>query len=290
MPERMKPDWKQLVRERIASAELAHDLPPEVVAELATHLEEIYEDACGKSPSDDAAITLTLQEVRDWHVLAADIRSSRSKEDSMNYRTKAVLLPLTTVLFASGLVLLFLDRAPILQRLIFTACMVLLLCAAASEANRLNLRTKSLWLPGFVSLIAASLFLFAEELALVHDSSFYFTDLSLRPGHLISGLPFWFYLAWLVAQVLCGAMGAFLSRRGGGTRAARLVAAAFPALTMFLLCGFVIPISALFERNVYIFRHPAGLALAILIWAGVPGLALLLGAAPFLTEATLYAA
>jgi hypothetical protein len=148
----------------------------------------------------------------------------------------------------------------------------------------MNHRTKSLWLPGFVSLIGAVLFMFAEEIVLAHDSSFYFMDRSLRPSQLISGLPFWFYLGWLFALVLCGALGAFVSQRNGGTRAARMVAGAFPALVMFLLCGLVIPVSALFERNDYVFRHPAGLALGILIWAAGPGLALLLGASPFLKE------
>ena len=207
---------------------------------------------------------------------------------AMNHRTKTVLLPAIAVLFAVGLLLLFLDRAAILQRVIWTACMALLLWAAASEANRLNMRTRVVWLPGFISLIVASLFLFAEEIVLAHDSSFYFTDISLRPGHLISGLPRWFYILWLFAQVVCGALGAFLSRRSGGTRVARVVAGTFPALVMFLLCGLVIPISAFFfEHNTFALNHPSRLALGILIWAAVPAVAMLLGAAPFLKESTL---
>jgi lysylphosphatidylglycerol synthetase-like protein (DUF2156 family) len=283
----MKPDWKQLIRERMVSAEPGNDIPLEVVAELATHLEEIYDDARAKSPTDDAAITVTLQEVRDWHVLAADIRGAKSKEDSMNYRTKAILLSATAVLFGVGLVLLFLDRAAILQPVIWTGCMGLLICAVASEGNRLNLRTKSLWLPGFVSLTVASLFLFAEELLLVHDPSFYFTDRNWSQ-HLISGLPRWFYFAWLLAQVLCGALAAFLSRRGGGTRAARLLAAAFPALVMFAVCTIVIPVSAFFEHNEFIFRHPGRLWLGVFVWAVAPAITLLLGAAPFLKESALH--
>jgi len=208
--------------------------------------------------------------------------------NTMNQRTKIILLPAIAILFAVGLCLLFLDRAEILQRLIWIACMALLLWAAASEANRLNLRTRAVWLPGFVSLIVASLFLFAEEIALAHDPSFFLTDISLRPSHLVYALPFRFYIAWLVAQVLCGALGASLSRRSGGTRIARIVAGTFPALVMFLLCGLVIPISAFFfEHNTFALNHPSRLALGILIWAGAPGVALLLGVAPFLKESTL---
>jgi hypothetical protein len=103
---------------------------------------------------------------------------------------------------------------------------------------------------------------------------------------LISGLPFWFYIGWLLAQVACGALGASLSRRSGGTHIARIVAGAFPAIVMFGLCAIVIPVSALFERNAHVLWHPGLVALGVLIWAAVPAVALLLGAAPFLKEVT----
>ena len=156
-----------------------------------------------------------------------------------------------------------------------------------SEEALMNERTRSVWLPGFVSLTAASLFLFAEEFVLTHDPSFYLTDLSLRPQHVVSGLPLWLYCAWLLAQILCGALGAFLSRRGGGTRLARIVAGAFPALTMFLLFALIVPVSAFVERNAYVLHHPSVIAVGVMIWAGVPAVALLIGAAPFLRDSQL---
>jgi hypothetical protein len=282
------PDWKKLVHEQLEPHKpLAHR--EEVVAELAAHLEECYAQARSQGLPDHAAVELTLEQVEDWRVLATKIARAKSAEVSMNHmshKTKTVLLPSIAILFGVGLMLLFLDRAAILQRFIWMACMALLFGVVASEANRLNPRTRSVWLPGFVALTAASLLMFAEEIVLAHDPSFYFTDLSLRPGHLISGLPSWFYIAWLIGQVLCGALGAFLSRHGGGTRAARMVAGAFPALVMFFLCGLVIPVSALFEHNTFVFRHPSRLAVGILIWAAVPAIALLVGAAPFLRNTT----
>ena len=205
----------------------------------------------------------------------------------MNHRIKTLWLPAIGIVFSFGLLLLFLDRAPILQRLMWVACMALLLGVVTTEAGRLNLRTRSIWLPGFVSLLAASLLMFAEEIVMFHDPSFYFTDISLRPSHLISGLPRWFYIVWLLVQVPCGALGAYLSRRGGGTRGARAVAGAFPALAIFLLCGLMIPISAAVEHNAYVLHHPGRLALALSIWAVVPAIGLLLGAAPFLKAAEL---
>jgi hypothetical protein len=287
----MKPDWTELVREHLA-------LPctEDVISELASHLEEIYADACAQGESDTEAMSLALEQVDDWQALAGEIARTKSEEEismndgTMNHRTKTVLLPAIAVLFGVGLVLLWVDRAAILPRVVWFAGIALLLRAVISEPNRLNLRTKSLWLPGFVSLTAASLFMFAEEFILVHDPSFYFTDISMRPSHLISGLPRWFYIAWLLIQVPCGALGAFLSRRNGGTRAARIAAGAFPALTMFFLCGLLIPISAFFEHNTFALSHPSGLALGLLTWAAVPALGLLLGAAPFLKESTLHCA
>jgi len=146
---------------------------------------------------------------------------------------------------------------------------------ATLEDTLMNHRTKSLWLPSLASLAAASLFLLA------------LTEISLQPHFLVklnAGLGRSLYFGWLVAQILFGALGAFLSRRAGGTRAARIVAGTFPALVMFGLCAVAIPVSALFEPNALIFRHPLYVALGVLIWAGAPAITLLLGAAPFLRE------
>lgn len=284
MPDNNKPDWMKIVSQSLTPSGLPLSVEKEINAELAAHLEEVYEEALSSASSETEAIRLALDQVNDWPALAAAIAHTRTQEGLLNRRTKVIWLPAIAILFAVGLFLLFTDRAGTLQRLIWITCMTLLLCAAGSEWNRLNLRTRSLWLPGFVTLTAASLFLFAEEVALAHDSSFYFTGISLRPDQVVSGLPLWFYLAWLLAQVFCGALGAFLSRRGGGTRITRTISAAFPALVMFGLCAVAIPISALFERHSYVLHHPLQLALAVFIWAGAPGIALLAGASPFLRD------
>ena len=200
----------------------------------------------------------------------------------MNSITKRYLLPAMAILFPIGLVLVFLDRAAVVQRLIWIVEMALLLCAAAYEGNRLNQRTRSVWLPGFVSLTSASLFLFAEEMVMAHDSSFYFTNMSLRPDHVSSGLPF--YFAWLGAQALCGAAAAYLSRRAGGSIRVRVLAAAFPAIVMFALWTLVIPVSALAEHNKFLWSHPLVYLLGVFVWVVPPAIALVAGAGPFLKE------
>jgi len=291
------PDWNQLVREHLQPYQAPHH--EEVIAELAAHFEETYEAARSQGLTEAAALELTLQEVCDWRVLAANIHRAKSKEDAMNQqRTRKLWLPALASITLTAVLLVVFDRihaSPLAVGLGHLAMMLQLAWFAAmpllgqtkSEEALMNQRTRTIWLPGFVTLTAASLFLFAEEFALMHDPSFYATDMTLRNQHLGFGVPFWLYSTWLVAQVLCGALGAFLSRRGGGSKAARIIASAFPALMMFGLLGLVVPISAVLERNPYVLGHPSVIVSGILIWAGGPGVALLLGAAPFLKEPTL---
>ena len=145
---------------------------------------------------------------------------------------------------------------------------------AKSGEGPMNKRTKSLWLPALASFAAASLFL----LVLTH--------ISLQPRFLVRlpGLGRSFYIEWLCAQILFGALGAFLSRRAGGTRTTRIVAGTFPAIVQFGLWAFWIPASALLEHNAFVLDHPLWYAFGIFIWVVPPGIALLLGAAPFLRQ------
>jgi len=145
----------------------------------------------------------------------------------------------------------------------------------AAKEQPMNHRTKSLWLPALASFAAASLFLLV------------LTQISMQPQFLVrlnSGLGRSLYIEWLCAQLLFGALGAFLSRRAGGTCTARVVAATFPAIVLFGLWAFWIPVSALLEHNAFVLRHPLYYALGVFVWVVPPGIALLLGAAPFLRQ------
>jgi hypothetical protein len=222
MPERVKPDWMQLVRERVGGSQ---PCSPDVVTELAAHLEEVYEEALACRSNETEAMQLALEQVDDWHVLAADIARAKSEEDSMNYRTK------------------------------------------------------SLWLPGLASFAGASLFLLV------------LTEISLRPYYLVrlhGGWGRWFYIGWVIGQVAFGALGAFLSRRAGGNRIARIVAATFPAIVMLVVYAIVIPVSALYEHNQFIFSQQTRFWLGAFVLVVAPAITLLLGAAPFLKESALH--
>jgi len=94
------PDWNKLVREHLQPYQAPHR--EEVVTELAAHLEETYEAARSQGLTESAALELTLQEVKNWRVLAESIHRAKSEEDLMNHRTKSLWLPtLFTLLGAS---------------------------------------------------------------------------------------------------------------------------------------------------------------------------------------------
>jgi hypothetical protein len=280
------PDWKKVVRKRMAVLKLQRDLKEEVTAELAAHTEEVYEQARADGLSGRAAIRIVLQEVGSWSDLSREIGVTRSTEAAMNQRTKTLWLPAMAVLFGIGLSLVLLGRAPAVQQLIWMASIAMLFCVAVSEAGRLNERTRRLWLPGFASMSAAGLFVLAA--GIVSDPSRFTSELGLRPQSLLrveSGPGRTFYISWVIAHLFFGAVGAYMSRRAGGTRGARILAGMFPALAMFVLCGIVIPISAFAQHNLFVERHPMTLVFGTVIWAVIPGIALMVGAAPFLREA-----
>jgi hypothetical protein len=92
-----------------------------------------------------------------------------------------------------------------------------------------------------------------------------------------AGLPLNYQLIWLAALPLFGAASAYLSLRAGGSRMSRMVAALAPSIIM-------IPIWAALATRM---SHPSprqwfGLLCGVLNWIVCPGVALLLGASPFL--------
>ncbi len=132
----------------------------------------------------------------------------------------------------------------------------------------MNHRTKTLWLPGLVSLTASMVWLMILQ------------RMTLKPGMpgpwLHSGLAFMPYLVWLFAQPLFGATAACLSHRAGGERRTELTASLFPSIVIFgvwlvLVAGIVV------TRYSHV-SHQWPLVLAgVLNWSIFPALLLLLG-------------
>ncbi len=121
------PDWKKLVRERIASSTPSAPTEPEVVSELAAHLEETYAAALSQGMIEEAATEFALQEVPDWHVLAAKIRIARSEKDFMNDRTRSLWLPALANVIAAPALLMILQKLAIQPRVLWIGDMAMVL-------------------------------------------------------------------------------------------------------------------------------------------------------------------
>jgi len=116
------PDWKQLdwhkkVHHRMARLNLPANSKEEVVAELAAHLEEIYEAARSRGLMHRAAFELALQEVRSWRVLVHDITRARLEDHFMTKRTRTLWLPAMVTLLAAMSLLMIMQRLDVQPRL-----------------------------------------------------------------------------------------------------------------------------------------------------------------------------
>ena len=159
--------------------------------------------------------------------------------------------------------------------------------AAETEERNMNYRTKVLWLPALGALTLSSLLL----------ALFQFSGLVPRFYWLngIGGYPFYtIYLPWLIALPIVGAVAACWSQRAGGKLSHRLLAALAPPIG---LLSFILIVSFL-SLPIVLFvslRHPvnghshAGLSFyltgfwtLLVSWMLLPGIALILGAVPFL--------
>jgi hypothetical protein len=134
------------------------------------------------------------------------------------------------------------------------------------NTRTMNTRTRTFWLPALVSLTAAMACLTISTLS------------GLEPRFVARRwATYVVYIPWLLTLPLCGAAGAYLSRRAGGERRACLAAGLFPVIAMTSLVGFLTVIGK------FVFAKPQWVyfSMAVLFGSILPGIALLLGAAPF---------
>ena len=149
---------------------------------------------------------------------------------------------------------------------------------AKCEGRIMNNRTRQLWLPGLASFLTAMIC----EVALNRVDSG-----PLRGGPLFHyHLPEGNSVVWLIAEFGCGAVGAYLSRRAGGPRSARLFSALFTAsvllITMTVVTGICAAARAMgLEFTTFGLGMLVKPVLAVVV---IPGAAMLAGALPFLSD------
>lgn len=138
--------------------------------------------------------------------------------------------------------------------------------------DAMNRRSRTFWLPGLVTLTLASVSLTVMQLFAFSRPRVYWVDgVNVEVG-----------LFWLLSLVPCGALGAYMSCRAGGTRSNSILASLFPSLTMLGVFCVVLPIAIFIERNTYVIHHLRPFGLALLAWTIVPAVPSLLGALPVL--------
>jgi len=271
------PDWKELIRRRMQPPPVAQ--ANEVIEELSTHLEETYNDLIDRGYAPQAAFERTLQEVDDCGVLCRRISRTRlPRRNPMNYRTRRLwLLVAVTWLGASLSVMLLQPTGRLCPDLILFYLPWLatlpLACAAAAylaqRADPTNDRIKRLWLSVTVTWLGTILSLVVLQ-RIDHP------ELILRRP-----IPVGFPLPGLATLILVGAAGAYLAQHAGAPRKTRLVVATSPALLLGIVMLLLLPWRVAVDGYPWAFTF---FAIDAGNLAVVPGLALLLGALPFLRQ------
>ncbi|MGB2629584.1 MAG: permease prefix domain 1-containing protein [Candidatus Acidiferrum sp.] len=141
--------------------------------------------------------------------------------------------------------------------------------AAKHEGDPMNRRTKSFWLPGSITLTGSMGWLLVLQ----------GRDWPMSKTLFHASPPLIPFVIWLCTLPIFGALGAYLSRRGGGSVRARLGAAVFPSIAMLGLLICILPFALFVERNPFVRQHPGDVVLIFLPWVVFPALALLAGSA-----------
>jgi hypothetical protein len=146
---------------------------------------------------------------------------------------------------------------------------------ARRTEGKMNQSTRTFWLPAFITVTAWVLFE-----AILAQTSYGPRMISGHPNMMLVVGPI-----WLAGQPLLGAIGAYASRRAGGTRSARLAAGLFPAIVTFagICAAYILVLIAILHGRIDQ-GHFVPVSVAKLALGGVviPGLAMLLGTLPFL--------
>ena len=196
----------------------------------------------------------------------------------MNYRTGRLWLLVAVTWLGASLSVMLLQRTDrlypnlILFYLPWLATLPLVCAGAAYLAQRAdptNDRIKRLWLSVTVTWLGASLSLMVVD-RIDHP------NLTLRQP-----IPVTFNLPWLATLILVGAAGAYLAQRADAPRNTRLVVATSPALLLGIVLLLLLPWRIARDRYPWAFAFFAIDAGNLVV---VPGLALLLGALPFLRQ------
>lgn len=146
--------------------------------------------------------------------------------------------------------------------------------AAETEETKMNYRTKVLWLPALGAFTLSSILL-----ALLIFAGLYPPIYLLKDGLFIP-----FYVPWLLALPIIGAVAAFWSKRAGGGVLDRLLVSQAPSIIWLATLLTFLALSLFIDRHVPLILKLQGMLTYIVGWVLLPSLGLLIGAVPFLRK------
>src|SRR5713226_4801767 len=141
---------------------------------------------------------------------------------------------------------------------------------AKRSVHPMQKRMHQLWIPGFLTMTLSTVFLMTLQ-----KLGFNARMVSWRDSDIL------FYLPWLLSLPFCGAFGAYISSRAGGSRGTVLLASVFPVLALTAAFLLMFPIGLVVEWIIGSHVDFSDVAPALLKdgigWLLVPGAALLAG-------------
>jgi hypothetical protein len=152
---------------------------------------------------------------------------------------------------------------------------------ARKVERQMNSRTKSLWLPGFTTLIAAACALAIVNRFNLEPRIYWYGSTAVLHWY-ASMAVVRMYLPWLAILPIIGGIGAYLSSLANGNLKTRLTAAWFPALVPFALFCPGIALAAVAQHHLNWQRLLVAFSVMVFNWVLLPGAVLALGALPFL--------
>ena len=144
--------------------------------------------------------------------------------------------------------------------------------AAETEETHMNYRTKVLWFPALGGFTLSSILLAVLIFAGLYPHIYLLKD----------GLFIPFYVPWLLALPIIGALAAFWSKRAGGGVLDRLLVSQAPSMIWLATLLTFLALSLFIDRHVSLILKLQGMLTYIVGWVLLPSLGLLLGAVPFL--------
>lgn len=100
-------DWRKFVQSKLVGLRLAPGAKAEVFEELASHLDETFEELRRQGLTEVDAAQGTLLQVTDWHDLQRTIQTARMEENVMTNRVTQLWLPgFLTFVLSTGLIAL----------------------------------------------------------------------------------------------------------------------------------------------------------------------------------------